>query len=93
MHPRFRIESFDSIIPLYYDKEDRERGYIEADDRYGVRRKFPIMSISVVAVTDPGGCFASYSDIAARAASLKKQAKTVAGSVFLHDDGAERATA
>jgi DNA-binding response OmpR family regulator/signal transduction histidine kinase len=87
------IESFDSIIPLYYDKEDRERGYIEADDRYGVRRKFPIMSISVVAVTDPGGRFASHSDIAARAASLKKQAKTVAGSVFLHDDGAERATA
>src|SRR5262249_38933386 len=48
------VEAFDRIIPLYYDKLDRERGYIEADDRFGQRRRFPIMSVSVVAVISDG---------------------------------------
>ena len=85
--------AFDRIIPLYYNREDRERGYIETDDRYGEKRKFPIMSVSVVAVTDHGGRFTSHSDIASVAAQWKKRAKAIAGSVFLHDDGSERATA
>ncbi len=87
------IDAFDRIIPLYYNREDRERGYIETDDRYGDKRRFPIMSVSVVAVTDPGGRFKSHSDIAAMAAGLKQKAKSQAGSVFLVEDGARRATA
>src|SRR5262249_10896890 len=38
------IDRFDHIIPYFYTTEDRERGFIEADDRYGERRRFPIMS-------------------------------------------------
>ena len=82
------IERFDRVIPLYYDKDDRTRGHIETDDRFGQRRQFPIMSVSVVGVTDAGGRFASHADIAAAAAALKRRAKAIAGSVFLHDDGA-----
>ncbi|MFT3835430.1 MAG: response regulator [Myxococcaceae bacterium] len=79
------VETFDRIIPLYYDRADRERGYIEADDRFGQRRKFPIMSVSVVAViTDGRG--GGHSDLARHAADLKKAAKAVAGSVYLRSD-------
>ncbi len=79
------IEAFDRIIPLYYDKADRERGYIEAEDRFGEKRKFPIMSISVVAVLADGQS-ADHSELARLAADMKKRAKAVTGSVYLRSD-------
>jgi len=79
------VETFDRIIPLYYDKQDRERGYIEADDRYGEKRKFPIMSVSVVAVLSDG-LSTDHADLARRAADMKKRAKAIQGSVYLRSD-------
>ncbi len=78
------IDAFDRIIPLYYDRTDRDRGYIETDDRFGEKRRFPIMSVSVVAVMSTGQ--ADHSDLARQAAELKKRAKAVVGSVFLRND-------
>jgi len=78
------IETFDRIIPLYYDRQDRERGHIEAEDRYGEKRHFPIMSVSVVAVMTDGS--QDHAELARRAADMKKRAKAIAGSVFLRSD-------
>lgn len=78
------IQSFDRIIPLYYDRVDRERGSIEAEDRFGERRRFPIMSVSIVAVMADGR--AEHPELARQAAELKKRAKAMAGSVFLRSD-------
>ena len=79
------IGAFDRLIPLYYDREDRERGWIEAEDRFGVRRRFPPMSISVAAVWAPPGRFDGHAAISRAAADLKKRAKAIAGSVYLKD--------
>ena len=76
-------ETFDRLIPLYYNKLDRERGYIETKDRYGVMRRFPIMGVSLAAVT--GGEIESYSHLAAAAAEGKKLAKALEGSVYVRD--------
>jgi diguanylate cyclase (GGDEF)-like protein len=78
------IEAFDRIIPLYYDRTDRDRGYIETDDRFGEKRRFPIMSVSIVAVMSDGKL--DHSALARDAADLKKRAKATAGSVFLRND-------
>ena len=78
------IESFDRIIPLYYERGDRERGYIEAEDRYGQRRKFPVMSVSIAAVMTDGTV--DHPELARQAAELKKRAKAVVGSVVLRSD-------
>ncbi len=82
------LESFDRIIPLYYDGDDRRRGYIEADDRFGQRRRFPIMGITVVAVVSQGQ-FKDHPEIARAAAELKKRAKQIPGSKFVRSDRAE----
>jgi GGDEF domain-containing protein len=79
------IEAFDRIIPLYYDRQDRERGHIEADDRFGEKRQFPIMSVSVVAVMTDGVSH-DHAELARRAADMKKRAKAIPGSVFLRGD-------
>ena len=87
------IAAFDRLIPLYYDREDRQRGYIEAEDRYGERRRFPVMSVSVVAVSQAPGRFTAHTEMAAVAAGLKKRAKAIEGSVYLRDDAANAASA
>ncbi len=79
------IAGFDRLIPLYYDREDRERGFIESEDRFGIRRRFPIMSVSVVSVWAQPGRFERHADIARAAAEMKKRAKAIPGSVYLRD--------
>ena len=72
-------------MPLYYNKTDRERGYIETLDRYGDRRKFPIMSVSIAALCGGRDRFASHNDLATAAAELKRVAKAIAGSAYVRD--------
>jgi GGDEF domain-containing protein len=79
------IESFDRLIPLYYDGQDRERGYIEAEDRFGERRRFQLMSVSIAAVMTDGRS-ADHAELARQAAELKKRAKAIPGSVYLRSD-------
>jgi GGDEF domain-containing protein len=81
------ITTFDRVIPLYYDRDDRERGFIEAYDRYGTRRKFPILSVSIATVYAPPGRFGAHADLARTASELKERAKRVQGSVHMVDDG------
>jgi DNA-binding response OmpR family regulator/signal transduction histidine kinase len=87
------ISAFDRVIPLYYDRADRERGYIEAVDRFGTPRRFPVLSLSIATVVATPGRFASHADLAKTAADVKGRAKKLAGSVHLVDDGAGGAAA
>jgi diguanylate cyclase (GGDEF)-like protein len=80
------VAAFDRVIPLYYDKVDRERGSIEAVDRFGEKRSFPLLSISIATVNAPPGRFTRHADLARTAAELKDRAKRVKGSVHLSED-------
>nr|WP_275583606.1 response regulator [Archangium primigenium] len=80
------LEVFDRLIPLYYDKQDRERRYIETVDREGDKRRFPIMCVSVVAVLSTSVTGQDISELARRAADMKKRAKAIQGSVYLRSD-------
>ncbi len=90
---RRAIAGFDRLIPLYYDREDRARGYIEAEDRFGIRRRFPMMSVSVVSVWAPPGRFEHHADLARAAADMKKRAKAIPGSIYLRDTPGEGSAA
>ncbi|MEM9493688.1 MAG: diguanylate cyclase, partial [Myxococcota bacterium] len=75
--------TFDRLIPLYYEKSDRERGYIETEDRYGILRRFPLMTVSVAVVTQDDEDIKGFSDLAAAAAQGKKMAKELLGSSYV----------
>jgi len=79
------ISTFDRLVPLYYNKVDRERGFIEAKDRFGIERKFPLMGVSIAAVTRDSLPAGGFSDLAAAAADGKKLAKSVVGSCYCRD--------
>jgi signal transduction histidine kinase/DNA-binding response OmpR family regulator len=76
-------DRFDQLIPLYYNRDDRARGYIEAKDRWGTLRRFPIMTVSIAAVSLDG--LANFAEVAVRAADGKKLSKSLPGSVYTRD--------
>ena len=82
---RTLIDTFDRLVPLYYNKQDRERGYIETLDRYGERRKFAIMSVSIAALVGGRQRFATHNDLAAAAAEGKRLAKSIVGSAYVRN--------
>jgi signal transduction histidine kinase/DNA-binding response OmpR family regulator len=76
-------DRFDHLIRLYYDPTDRERGYIETKDRFGVQRKFPVMSVSIAAISLSRA--KSYAGLAELAAVGKRTAKGIPGSSYVRD--------
>jgi signal transduction histidine kinase/DNA-binding response OmpR family regulator len=81
------IAAFDRVIPLYYERADRERGFIEAVDRFGEKRRFALLSLSVATVPAPAGRFERHADLARVAAELKERAKRIPGSIHLVEGG------
>jgi signal transduction histidine kinase/DNA-binding response OmpR family regulator len=76
-------ERFDHLIRLYYDRADRESGYIETKDRFGVQRKFPVMSVSIAAISLSQA--KTYAGLAELAAVGKRTAKAIPGSSYVRD--------
>jgi len=76
-------ERFDQLIRLYYDPSDRQKGFIETKDRFGVQRAFPIMSVSIAAISLERA--KTYAGLAELAAVGKQAAKAIPGSAYIRD--------
>ncbi|MCW5806515.1 MAG: response regulator [Deltaproteobacteria bacterium] len=76
-------ERFDHLIRLYYDATDREAGFIECKDRFGVLRRFPVMSVSIAAISVARA--KTYAGLAELAAVGKRAAKAIPGSTYVRD--------
>jgi len=79
------IAAFDKITPTLYDKEDRNRGYIETLDRQGNTRKFPITALSIGIATNRNRSFTHFGEMTEVASEMKKLAKKSWGSCYLTD--------
>ncbi|WP_243373329.1 HAMP domain-containing protein [Geotalea sp. SG265] len=77
------IKMFDEEIRNHYTSEDLARGAIDAVDRYGVPRIFPIMTISIAITICRKGEFDSAVAIAKAAAEIKDYVKSMPGSNYL----------
>ncbi len=79
------IKEITARVPDYYTREDLETGHIEAVDRFGVSRVFPLMTISIAIVLCQQGEYDSAVKIARTAAEIKEFAKGAAGSNYFMD--------
>jgi len=79
------IKNFDLIVSSFYDEDDRIRGYIESTNRKGEKERFPIMSISIAAVTTEYRPIKHIGQISAIMAEVKKRVKSMKGSNYLRD--------
>lgn len=67
------IEEFDYNIKRFYNEEDINQGYIKTIDRDGIKKNFPIMSISITSVNNKK--VANYENMTERVSEIKKICK------------------
>ena len=76
---------FDDAIPALYDPPDRERGWIESEERNGSLLRTPLVSVSIGVVIVEPGTYGSAAAVAARASEVKGVAKRMPGSKWILD--------
>lgn len=79
------IKEFDRKIPEMYSDEDRQAGFICTTNRKGDMICYPIMTVSIAAVTNACKELNSHIQVGEIAAELKNRAKSIRGSVYLKD--------
>jgi GGDEF domain-containing protein len=79
------VSRFDAEIPVLYDPEDRERGYVEVANRRGELQRFPMLSISIGIATTQHRAYAHYAEAVAIATEMKTFTKATAGSSWALD--------
>ncbi len=77
------------MAPRFYDEEARKRGYIEARDRDGQVRKFPLLTISIAVVTNEHHPLKHVAEVAQIGAELKEWAKQKGGNLWVRDRRSE----
>jgi hypothetical protein len=76
---------FDDAMPALYDAEDRDRGWIESEERSGNHLRTPLVSVSIGIVIAEPGRYTSAAALASRAAEVKGVAKRMPGSKWVLD--------
>lgn len=84
------IDKFDKMIPDFYDPEDRERGFIVGKTRQGEKARFPLVSLSIAAVSNKMRKIENHIEIGEIAAELKEAAKKIPGSSYVEDRRVEQ---
>ncbi len=76
---------FDRGVPAFYNEDDRERGWIQAEDRQGNTTRFPLMTISMGAVLLKQRPFRMHVEVSEVCAEVKHMAKSITGSNLFVD--------
>jgi diguanylate cyclase (GGDEF)-like protein len=76
---------FDAAVPALYDLIDRERGWIEYEERNGNKVRADFVSVSIGVVIAEPRTYSSAAALAARAAEVKGVAKRMPGSKWVLD--------
>ncbi|HSV71491.1 MAG TPA: EAL domain-containing protein [Methylibium sp.] len=80
------VDAFDADATLLYDDAARAAGGIEAEDRHGFRRFFPLTTLSIGAVRVHHGRFRTAEVVASAAAAAKQRAKQASVGLFVLAD-------
>lgn len=77
------LREFDSAVPNLYAPRDRERGYIEVQNRQNEVTRVPLMSVTVAGVTSLGRNITHVGMLSDMAAELKRYGKSRPGSIVV----------
>jgi diguanylate cyclase (GGDEF)-like protein len=78
------LTAFDAAVPAHYDPDDRERGYLEVNDRRGELRRHGLVSVSIGVASHVSGD-RDHRAVVAAATEMKAVAKAQEGSVIAVD--------
>ena len=78
---RHIIRKFDCSVPLFYNENDLQRGYITTKNRHDIDEDFPLLSISVVAISSSH--HSTIYGLSKELTKLKKICKQSVGSSYI----------
>ncbi|GBC61757.1 GGDEF domain-containing protein [Desulfonema ishimotonii] len=76
---------FEKDVKIFYGEPDRDRGYIIGRGRDGIRREFPLISVSIGIVDCEFREAFTMDELSSRVAEIKKYAKSIPGNAFVRD--------
>jgi len=79
------IRTFDSRVPELYTKKDLKAGYILGTDRHGIKRSFPLLTMSIAITLSENMAHPSILEISANCARMKVHLKQLKNSNYLID--------
>ncbi len=79
------VTEFAKTAPSFYEDADRKRGFIEAKDRDGVMKQFPLLTVSVAVVTNENHPLHHVAEVAQIGAELKEWVKAKGGNRWVKD--------
>lgn len=79
------IENFDRQVPSLYNKQDIEAGFVIGADRYGIKRSFPLLTMSIAIMLSENMDNPSLLTISHNCARMKEHLKQLRGSNYLID--------
>lgn len=82
---RETLAAFDRDVRGFYLAEDWQRGYLTGVDRFGVLRRFRLLSLSIGGTTNSNRSFSDIEEFARSAAEMKHYAKLQSGSCYAID--------
>lgn len=77
------IAGFTELVPSFYNPEDRKAGSFVGEDRYGVKRTFPLMTISIAVIASDHYDYPSRLAISQDCARVKEYLKIQEGSNYM----------
>jgi GGDEF domain-containing protein len=80
---RHIIRIFDRSVPLFYNENDLQRGYITTKNRHDIDEDFPLLSISIVAISSSR--HSTIYGLSKELTKLKKICKQNVGSSYIVD--------
>ena len=81
------VGEFERSVGSFYSAEHRRAGGIETADRYGERRRFGFLTLSVAIIDTSNERFDSADHLAERLQRVKAKAKSVPGNCLLYASG------
>ena len=79
------IAAFDQKIPKFYSEQDRATGSFTGEDRFGVKREFEIMTVSISIICSEMSNYESATEISHECAKMKEHLKKLPGSNYMID--------
>jgi GGDEF domain-containing protein len=79
------IAAFDQKIPEFYSEQDRAAGSFTGEDRFGVKREFEIMTVSISIICSEMSNYESATAISHECAKMKEHLKKLPGSNYMID--------
>lgn len=77
------IHKFNQMVPSIYSEKHLLQKFVYAEDRFGVKQRIPLLSISIAIVTNQDRTYLDAEEIVLHATAMKKKCKLMIGSCYV----------